>query len=76
MPAISKALTDQWADDPEGLEEELAGLDRAWVAMRDFNGVGWGPVDWIEGYIFRRDEPDELTRALMKVIIDAYHGDS
>ena len=48
------------------MEDDVA-LDRAWKAMADYNGVGWGPVDWIEGYLHRNDPPDEMTRGLMKV---------
>ena len=44
-----------------------AALDRAWEALVDHD-----PGFWIEGYIWRKDQPDELTRALIKAVVDAY----
>ncbi len=55
-------------------EDEKAALDRAWVALRDhLMGGTMSPDTWIEGKICGGDPADDITRDLMKVVVDAYN---
>lgn len=61
--------------DRRGSTSDIDALDRAWVALQNFGeeGTGWRLMDWIEGALWRRDLPNEETRAMIRVIVDAYN---
>ena len=48
-------------------------LDRGWKALCEHEGGHDldSPVHWIEGAIYRSDEPDDRTRAMIRAIAEA-----
>ena len=57
----------------DGAQLSDEALDRGWKALCDWEGPHDldSPVHWIEGAIYRSDEPDDRTRAVIRAIADA-----